>query len=434
MTRSPASDRYHPRYAHLWSMLQSELAPFPGRAAAVWRYVAASAVVIVIAMALRVPFLALSLILVFFTAQENLVLTKLSGIVLTVGATIAIALSILLLKFTFDYPLLRILGASIMVFCGMYFLRIGKFGAIGYLVALVVIYSQSLVDIFDDPEVLTRGMLWVWVAVIYPVAITIAVNYLLLPARPGQLLNREFARQIDEVIEQLEARRRATAAPRLSLAAVERGVLTLHRHLTFATIGEQRYRSEKTLHMMRIATVDRLHTAAAQLSRIPPSVPSGAQRELIVRLHKACRDLQQTIGGSDAFFLSPDVVGDRLADGTLNTELQEMAHALESLSEAECTPIQATPAAREPLIAADALSNPVYAQFALKTLLAALSCYVFYTAAQWPGIHTAMLTCVIVALPSLGASSHRGLLRVLGLFARQRGNAARHGLRHPLPG
>ena len=52
--------------------------------------------------------------------------------------------------------------------------------------------------------------------------------------------------------------------------------------------------------------------------------------------------------------------------------------------------------------------------FAFKSWLAALLCYVFYNAVDWPGIHTVMLTCVIVALPSLGASTQKGLLRIGG--------------------
>jgi multidrug resistance protein MdtO len=40
--------------------------------------------------------------------------------------------------------------------------------------------------------------------------------------------------------------------------------------------------------------------------------------------------------------------------------------------------------------------------------------YVFYTAVQWQGIHTAMLTCIIVALPGLGATTHKGINRLVG--------------------
>ena len=42
-------------------------------------------------------------------------------------------------------------------------------------------------------------------------------------------------------------------------------------------------------------------------------------------------------------------------------------------------------------------AQPGISPFSLKTLLATLICYVFYTAADWQGLHTIMLSCVIVA-------------------------------------
>jgi multidrug resistance protein MdtO len=66
------------------------------------------------------------------------------------------------------------------------------------------------------------------------------------------------------------------------------------------------------------------------------------------------------------------------------------------------------------MIVPDAWTNPVYLRFSLKTLLAVLVCYVFYNAVDWQGVHTIMLTCLIVALPSLGASTQRALLRIAG--------------------
>jgi multidrug resistance protein MdtO len=69
---------------------------------------------------------------------------------------------------------------------------------------------------------------------------------------------------------------------------------------------------------------------------------------------------------------------------------------------------------KKPLLLPDAWSNPAYLHFALKTLLATLLCYVFYTAADWQGIHTIMLSCVIVAQPGLGATLQKTWLRIGG--------------------
>ncbi|MDP1098245.1 multidrug transporter subunit MdtO, partial [Klebsiella quasipneumoniae] len=56
--------------------------------------------------------------------------------------------------------------------------------------------------------------------------------------------------------------------------------------------------------------------------------------------------------------------------------------------------------------------------FALKTLLATLICYLLYTDAYWMVIHKIMLSCVIVAQPGRGATMQNTWLRICGaLFA-----------------
>lgn len=125
------------------TFLARELAPFPGRLNVMLRCVLTSAIVIVVSMALEVPSLALSLLVVFFVTQSNVVVTRLVGVLFIVGSTFAIGLSILVLKLTFDYPLLRIVTASVLFFVSVYLMRVLKIGVVFFIVAIVVIYVQS---------------------------------------------------------------------------------------------------------------------------------------------------------------------------------------------------------------------------------------------------------------------------------------------------
>lgn len=52
--------------------------------------------------------------------------------------------------------------------------------------------------------------------------------------------------------------------------------------------------------------------------------------------------------------------------------------------------------------------------FAAKVTLAAMTAYILYTALDWNGIHTAMITCFFVAQESVGATIHKFTLRFLG--------------------
>ncbi|MEA3148321.1 MAG: multidrug resistance protein MdtO, partial [Verrucomicrobiota bacterium] len=100
--------------------------------------------------------------------------------------------------------------------------------------------------------------------------------------------------------------------------------------------------------------------------------------------------------------------------------------AARQLVEAECTLEDLTAKnseARQPkkalgskksLFVADAFTNRRHAQFALKVTLAGMIGYIFYSASDYPGIHTVYYTPLIIALGSTGATMQKGVLRVAG--------------------
>ena len=62
----------------------------------------------------------------------------------------------------------------------------------------------------------------------------------------------------------------------------------------------------------------------------------------------------------------------------------------------------------------DAFTNPAHVQFALKVTFCAMFCYVFYSAIDWSGIHTAFITVIFIALESTEATLYKGALRLIG--------------------
>jgi uncharacterized membrane protein YccC len=66
------------------------------------------------------------------------------------------------------------------------------------------------------------------------------------------------------------------------------------------------------------------------------------------------------------------------------------------------------------LLKPDAFTNPTYIEFALKVTFAAMFCYIFYSAIDWTGIHTAFITCTFIALESTEATLYKGTLRIVG--------------------
>jgi multidrug resistance protein MdtO len=65
----------------------------------------------------------------------------------------------------------------------------------------------------------------------------------------------------------------------------------------------------------------------------------------------------------------------------------------------------------------DAFVNPDHFRFALGGCLAASSCYVIYNAIAWPGINTAVTTCLLTALSTIGSSRQKQILRLAGAMA-----------------
>jgi multidrug resistance protein MdtO len=401
----------------LLQFLHDELAPFPGRMNVTLRAVACAAIVIVASMALQVPFLALSLIVVYFVTQSNVVLTKMLGILFLAATTIAVGIAILLLKFTFDYPLLRIVFASLIFFCSVYAMRIFQFGIVFFIAAIVTIYVQSFVDVTQNAEGIVRATLWVWSAVCYPIALALVANTLLLPAEPREQLREMMVSKVSAVRARLSALQdSASEPPAITALDVEVATTSLQKLLRFTAMRGGRDEIAEARHLATVTTVSNLYVAASNLR--PTSTVSEALAKTVASLREACNALIDAIRKDEPFSMPKE----RIASAAESTSaisvpwaVQAMYRALlelDAVKTAEASAMHKPP--KQPVLAADAWSNPVYAEFALKTLLAVLVAYVFYNAVQWQGVHTVMLTCLIVAQPSLGASGRRSLLRFWG--------------------
>src|SRR4029450_4574966 len=100
-----------------------QLAPTPARARRTAIMVAAAVLCVIISMTLQVPELSVTAYMPFFVSKENKHLTTLTGVIGLIGLTIGIGVSLLLYKFTYGYPELRIPGMAIALFLGMWLAR-----------------------------------------------------------------------------------------------------------------------------------------------------------------------------------------------------------------------------------------------------------------------------------------------------------------------
>jgi len=414
--------------AQLAVFLRSELAAFPGRGNVTMRCVLGCAIVIVVSMTLQVPELALSLIAVFFVTQSNIVLTRVVALSIVIGTTCAIACIIGIYKLTFDYPLLRIIIASAIFFCSAYLMRaVAKLGLVFFLVSLIVIYAQTFADLTDNAEALVRDCLWVWVAVNYSVVLSLIINTLFLPAEPERQLRAAMQRQLAMAHARIAAVIDADApAVRIGSLDLERGALALQKLLRFSTMRHHYSQEDAAARLACVTVVSRIFEAAAVLPDHAHAVTHGAgQIDAIRAVQDELVSLDHAIG-DDAQWLHWSA-SRQAPVSTSIPALDAMQRALIAFSDATRNAVAPTPpddaaagsaaakAAEKPTpLEPDIFANPRYARFSLRTLFSVLICYVFYNAVNWPGIHTIMLTCLVVALPNLGASSRQGVLRISG--------------------
>jgi multidrug resistance protein MdtO len=96
--------------------------------------VAAAVLCVIISMTLQVPELSVTAYMPFFMSKESKFLTTLTGVIGLIGLTIGIGVSLLLYKFTYGHPELRIPGMAIAIFLGMWLSRVFVLGPLGFLI------------------------------------------------------------------------------------------------------------------------------------------------------------------------------------------------------------------------------------------------------------------------------------------------------------
>ena len=383
---------------------------YPGRANQILRTTVACIIVVILSQTLQIPDLALSLIVVFFVTQTNIVVTKLTGLFFIISIALAVATSLLILKITWDVPFLRILLASLVAFISLFMMRASKYGVIFYLVALIVIFSQSFVDVSSDSEEIIRNILWVWVAMSYAIAVTLIINALFLPSEPEKLLNKTLISQLNHIADLLtpdnELKRKEN-----TLASIGQDLQSLYKLLQYTKSRDRLSSSDHTAQLAMVTMVSELRSLSCHL---PVEIINQKSRDTALRIKSVCEVMIASLKNHSAP-LTPDAINTKIGD----TTLREMAKVINNYDQNKNVSYDNSPSQKKnfSFFVPDAFSNKIYVTYALKTLLSALICYIFYTATDWFGIHTIMLTCLVVAQPGLGKTQRKITLRLLGAIA-----------------
>lgn len=421
MTKSSAFAPLEPgggrSIAAAMQLVRDELTLTPDRWSRMLRITALVTIVVIVSNALRVPQIALSAYMIFFFSKSDVVTTVRSGIAAVVGLALVLALVLVVYSATFGEPALRLLAMGCAIFGGFYLVRSSPAGPLGLVLGLATSYALALVDSDASPEKLTRVLLWIWAVISYPVALLV-VSDLALGRRPEELFRRGISARLRAAGAFLAGDPGDDARARREFERLER--MGTGDVSPYANAGPGAAAGTRT---RLLAQVDLLLLLVRELP--PGAKRSGALARALVAAGEACR------AASDAV-----LAGGRVLPGFLESWKHELAGrtdlpadvlavALPLLScvtdigsclvELHDAP-SAAPSPKPPAeVAHAAPSNQTEAvQFALKVTLAAVAAYILFTSLDWSGIHTAMLTCLLVAQDSAGATIHKLMLRIAG--------------------
>jgi multidrug resistance protein MdtO len=404
--------------AWLRQLLEEELAPYPGRVGAVVRMVIAATFAMIICMTFRIPDGFQAAIFALLISRENLRATLRSAGTLLLATGLGAAYVLLSARFVINVPLLHFLWIIGSFFLAFYLLSTMTSYASSTTFIIVIAVGVPLWDRHLSAETNVEDTLRLTLATAVGVLVTVAVELALARMRPGDDIVLPVAERLAAVesllVCYIEDRPVEDATQKKITSLGLLGTSTLRRVLRHSD-----YSTEYTAQMSGVvALVGRLVDIAASLTQLSFQSSGGDQeqlRNLAVTLASIRTDLmKRRIPVSIEF--SPHHKHSRRFP-----LLHEMENVVTLIPQAfmgsrsmdeYLLPSGDTPWLK--LIASDALVNPEHFKFAVKGCFAASVSYIIYNSLGWPGISTAVTTCLLTALSTIGVSRQKQTLRFAG--------------------
>ncbi|NYA45908.1 FUSC family protein [Serratia fonticola] len=358
-----------------------------------WRVGALCSLMTLVAMLYGIPESAISCYLILFVMKPDAAESMAMAIAVTLLVSIVVGLILLILPYTLESAPLRM---AVLVLSSFAFLWLGsasKLGPVGSIIALVIAFIMSLLGDAPNGELAVRAVLYAWLMAASPMLLLVAFN-LFIGRPPWKLLRASLAERLEIASEAL----RHPDAP--SLHKVEEllreGQSEHQQRAMLVRIFHLRPAAEAAWLTAAVNSSYRLLLAISALNKTEPALTRP-------NLADWCSSAAEAIAAGRG--IEPPAFNQ-------SGKNDEVTHALVQLA----TPDNAvgTSAPKASFLAADAFTNPVHQQFALKTTAASVICYLVYTALDWQDIHTAMITCYVAALGTAGETVHKLTLRIVG--------------------
>lgn len=387
--------------------LSEVVARTPGRAEFTLRLALICALTTWVAQSYELPDVALSAYVVFFMNKPDRMGSVVTSVLLALVVSILIGLLILIAGVVLDVPALRVAMMTALSLWLLFLASASKLKPLAATIALIVVYALAVMGNAPNGELATRALLYIWLVIGIPAGLSVAVNLLIGPA-PRRLAERDIALRLRAARDLMEA---PDIFARQRVAALrQQGDAAIQGHLRLALLEKTSSRADVSALQQAARSAGALLMLSEAIDR-SPGLSDSWRHAAAATLGDMASILDRHLYPAD---IEPVHAFEKPLVQPLFSLIADFNAVLANFAVAQSSSEKTAAKEKSGFFAADALTNLEHVRFALKVTIAAMICYLFYSMADWQGIHTCLLTCYIVSLDTTAETIEKLSLRIAG--------------------
>jgi multidrug resistance protein MdtO len=419
MVTAAQSLRYSPAsLTWLRDWIKEELAPYPERMGMVARMVFSATVVMILSMTFRIPYAYLGATFALLVSRESPRTTLWSATKILIGISATAIYILLTMRLVISDPDLHFFWIVGSFFIAFYILSAMPDYVTATSFAVVISAVVPLWDRHVSAQANVEDTLWIAFGSFIGLAVTSAVELIVARRKPGDEVVSPLVRRLTTVKEMLTRLAEHGAVDEVSKKNVIRYALlgtSRVRRLLRRSDYSQHYRAQMNA---VLAAVGRLLDSAAKLTEFRGTLTSSDRTRLrnlagaaeTVRVDLIRRHIPKSLH----FSVDAGVPSNIPA----LFEMEEILSLIpQAYADSQTIGEYVPDLGDEPqpkLFSPDTFTSLRHTKFALSGCLAASIAYIIYNAIDWPGISTAVTTCLLTALTTIGSSRQKQVLRFTG--------------------
>ena len=383
--------------SRLWALVCN---PAPGRLGYALRMAAGCTTTVLVGEIWQVPDLAVPALVTMALWQKDRVTNALAGVAVNVLILILLLIIYALIRLTLDHPMGLVIVIALLSFSFFFLGSASKLKPVAYMLGLITVYGLIAIDQVPVGEVVTRALLYTDLFLAVPGAVMIVLGLLICPS-PKKILTDSIAARLYMAVRLLQTpdaltQERATDMLREGTAGMMKSakMASLEKIWSIHDLACLRQAANSSVAVLALAD-------EASRARLPPGQLS--------RLTETLEGMARIFAGGDY----PTAIESPVISSE-HPSLQAITALLPSFTTPPAPVAGKSPEKKSSFFSEDAFTNPDHVRFAVKGTAAVMLSYLTFKVLDWPGIHTCIITCFIVALPTMGEMISKLTLRITG--------------------